>query len=73
MRVQSLAIEAVAYDENGHLLMARFRDSGQTVIYEGVPLEIYDGLIFADSIGRYFHDHIEGRFPQRDPKSRRCH
>ncbi len=65
MRIQSHVIEAVAYDENAHILMARFRDSGRTVIYEDVPQEIYDSLIFADSIGRYFHDHIEGHFPRR--------
>jgi hypothetical protein len=65
MRLQSQAIEAIAYDENAHVLMARFRDSGRTVIYEDVPQEIYDGLLFAQSIGGYFHDHIEGRFPRR--------
>ena len=65
MRLQSHAIEAIAYDESAHVLMARFRDSGKTVIYEGVPQEIYDGLLFAQSIGGYFHDHIEGHFPER--------
>ena len=65
MRVQSLAIEAVAYDESAHILIARFRDSGKTVVYEDVPQEIYDGLIFAESIGTYFHDHIEGHFAER--------
>jgi hypothetical protein len=65
MRVQSFAIEAVAYDESAQLLTARYRDSGKTVIYEGVPQEIYDSLIFAESIGGYFRDHIEGHFQQR--------
>jgi len=65
MRLQSHAIEAIAYDENARVLMARFRDSGKTVIYEDVPQEIYDGLIFAQSIGSYFQDHIEGHFPER--------
>jgi hypothetical protein len=65
MRLQSSAIEAIAYDESAHVLTARFRNGGAIVIYEDVPQEIYDGLIFADSIGGYFHDHIEGQFPQR--------
>ena len=65
MRVQSLAIEAVAYDEHAHVLTARFRETGRTVVYEDVPQEIYDSLIFAESIGRFFHDHIEGHFLQR--------
>ena len=68
MRLQSLAIEAIVYDENVRVLTARFRDSGRTVIYEDVPQEIYDCLIFADSVSGYFHDHIEGRFPQRETR-----
>jgi hypothetical protein len=35
------------------------------VIYENVPQELYDSLIFAESIGRFFHDHIEGHYPIR--------
>jgi hypothetical protein len=63
--IHSLAIEAVSYDENAHLLRARYRDSGETVIYEDVPQELYDSLIFADSITGFFRDRIEGRFPKR--------
>ena len=65
MRLQSNAIEAIAYDESAHLLRARFRDSGETVVYENVPQELYDSLLFARSISGFFHDHIEGQFPQR--------
>ena len=64
-RVHSLAIEAVSYDESAHLLRARYRDSGETVIYEDVPQEIYDSLIFAESITGFFRDRIEGHFPRR--------
>ena len=53
------------------VLRAKFRDSGETVIYEDVPQEIYDSLIFADSIGGFFRDHIEGRYPARKRLSRR--
>src|SRR5476651_2167421 len=63
--VQSHVLEAIAYDESAHLLVARFRDSGKTVIYEDVPQDIYDGMIFADSLSSYFRDHIEGHFPKR--------
>ena len=67
--LQSAAIETIAYDENTHSLRAKFRDDGRTVIYEDVPQEIYDGLIFADSIGRFFKDHIEGAYPARSIES----
>jgi hypothetical protein len=65
MHVQSQLIEAIAYDEKAHLLRAKFRDSGETITYENVPQDIYDGLIFAHSISGYFHDYIEGHFPCR--------
>ena len=63
--VQSFVIEAVSYDEKSQLLRARYRDSGETVIYEEVPQEIYDSLIFADSITGFLRDRVEGRFPKR--------
>ena len=65
MHFQSNIIESIAYDENAHLLRARYRDSGETVIFEEVPPEIYDSLLFADSISGFFRTHIEGHFPRR--------
>ena len=65
MHTLSHVIEAVAYDESAHLLRARYRNSGETVIYENVPQEVYDSLIFADSIGAFIRDNVEGRFPVR--------
>jgi len=60
--VQSSALERVSYDERAHTLRATFRASGRTYIYHGVPQEIYDGLIFADSLGAYFNAHIRDRY-----------
>lgn len=64
--LQSVVIEAVAYDENAHVLKARFRADGRIRVYENVPPEIYDSLIFAESISAYFRDHIEGAYPVRE-------
>jgi KTSC domain len=64
--VQSILIEAVAYDETARLLRAKFRKGGRIVVYENVPPEIYDSLMFADSVGTYLHDHIEGIYPARE-------
>ena len=61
--VQSSALVKVCYDEDAHTLRATFRDSHRTFLYENVPPEIYDGLIFSDSLGRYFNTHIRGHFP----------
>ena len=68
--LQSAALETIAYDEGTHVLRAKFRDNGRTVIYEGVPQEIYDALIFSDSIGRFFHDRIESVYPARRMEER---
>jgi hypothetical protein len=64
--VQSSALEQVSYDERAHTLSATFRQTGRTYIYREVPQELYDGLIFADSLGAYFNTHIQGRFPFRE-------
>ena len=65
--LQSQLIETIAYDEAAHRLRAKFRGQDKVVIYEDVPLDVYDGLIFADSIGAYFLDHIEGHYPAHKP------
>ena len=64
--LQSDAIEAVTYDEASHILRTKFRVDGRVMAYENVPQELYDSLIFADSISAFFHDHIEGAYPVRE-------
>jgi len=64
--VQSSALERVSYNQETHTLCATFRKSHRTFMYEDVPQELYDGLIFADSLGRYFNAHIRGHFPYRE-------
>jgi KTSC domain len=64
--VQSSALERVSYDEAAHTLRATFRESGRTYIYQQVPLELYNGLIAAESMGGYFNAHIRDHFPFRE-------
>jgi len=64
--LQSETIEAVVYDERDHLLKTRFRADGKVMIYEDVPQEIYDSLIFADSISEFFQEKIEGAYRARE-------
>jgi len=64
--VQSSALERVSYDDTAHTLRAKFRDSGRTYIYQQVPLELYDGLISAKSMGGYFNTHIRDHFAFRE-------
>jgi len=64
--VQSSAIEKVSYDPDAQTLFATFRDSGRTYAYDGVPEEVYDSLLFSDSLGAYFNTHIRDCFPYRE-------
>jgi hypothetical protein len=60
--VQSSALEQVSYDEKENVLRAKFRESGRTYVYHHVPQELYERLIFADSLGAYFNAHIRDQF-----------
>ena len=60
--VQSTALEQVSYDERAGTLCAKFRDSGRTYVYRDVPQDIYDGLMFADSLGSFFNAHIRDQY-----------
>ena len=64
--VQSSALVNVSYDDAGHTLSAKFRQTGRTYIYRDVPRDLYDELIHADSIGAYFNAHIRDHFPFRE-------
>lgn len=61
--VQSAALEYVSYNAAAHALRATFRANGRTYEYEDVPQEIYDALMFADSLGAFFNANIRDRFP----------
>ena len=60
--LQSTALQAISYDEEHHALKATFRTTGRTYVYEDVPQELYDALLFADSVGGFFNRNIRDRF-----------
>ena len=60
--LQSAALKSVSYDERQRALRATFRETGRTYVYRDVPQELYDALLFADSIGAFFNAHIRDRF-----------
>ena len=55
--VESSNIQAVGYDEDKEILVLDF-NSGTTYQYENVPVGVYQGLMDAESIGKYFHKNI---------------
>ena len=67
--VQSAALEQVSYDEATHVLRAQFRQSGRTYLYYDVPQDLYDRLLFADSLGAFFNAHIRDQFDFEEVES----
>jgi hypothetical protein len=60
--VQSSLLARVAYDSRRAILQVTFRN-GAAYQYAGVPAEIYQGLLQADSKGAYFNQCIRGLYP----------
>jgi len=56
--VSSSAMRSVGYDPGRQILEIEFT-GGQVYQYHGVPEVVYEGLMTADSHGRYFHRHIK--------------
>lgn len=58
IRVRSSNIEAVGYEDDSQTLGVRFQAGGE-YHYSGVTQSIYDGLISASSVGRYFDRYVK--------------
>jgi hypothetical protein len=59
--VTSTDICAVGYDPDSQTLEVEFK-TGSVYNYSGVPTSEYDGLINADSKGKYFHANIRNHY-----------
>lgn len=60
--VESSMIKAVGYDPETRLLEVVFNND-QTYRYEGVPPEVYEELMAAESKGRYMRSEIIDVYP----------
>lgn len=60
--VDSTNVQAVAYDEGSETLCMRFHNGG-LYSYQGVEMEVYSGLIYADSVGQFLAAKIKGLYP----------
>jgi hypothetical protein len=59
--LQSTTLNAATYQDQSASLDLEFR-SGATYRYIGVPVQTYLELLWAESKGRYFNQHIRNRF-----------
>ncbi len=64
VNVISSNIEKIGYDENTALLVIQFKDGSAYEYYE-VPQYEYDGLIGAESHGKYAHQNIYKKYRQQ--------
>ena len=62
--VTSTTLKSVGYDPQTQTLELEF-DSGSVYQYDNVPPEVYQGLLEADSLGRYFNENIDKSYNYR--------
>lgn len=60
--VNSSNIASIGYDEDNQILEIGFND-GSVYQYSGVPSSEHDGIMNADSKGKYLHANIKNRYP----------
>ena len=68
--VESSVMTFVKYDDDTSELDITFT-SGKTYRYLEVPVDIYDGLLDAESKGEFFNDNIKDSFVYNEVRSRR--
>lgn len=59
--VTSSQIKAVGYDGGAQQLAVEFHRSG-VYTYNNVPRYVYEGLLAAESVGKFFGAHVKGKF-----------
>lgn len=59
--VSSSAISAVGYEPSTRQMQIRFKQ-GRTYTFCRVPQHVFDGLLSAESKGRYYDHHIRDRY-----------
>jgi hypothetical protein len=60
--VISTDIRAIGYDPDNQILEVEF-NSGGVYQYSGVPPYEHEGIMNADSKGKYLHSNIKNRYP----------
>ncbi len=61
-RITSTSLSAIGYDVQTRVLEVRF-NGGRCFRYFGVPRSIYAALMVADSVGVYFYEWVQERYP----------
>jgi hypothetical protein len=62
--VLSTEIEWIGYEEKRKMLQVEFIEGG-IYQYDQVPRFVYEEFLKADSHGRFFEEHVKGKYPYR--------
>jgi hypothetical protein len=62
--LRSTNLREAAYDPTAQVLTIEFQN-GRVYRYDRLPANVYRGLAYAGSHGRYFNQWIKGRYPTR--------
>ena len=63
--VESSVVRAVGYDPAERTLEVEFH-TDRVYRYFVVPQRVYDALLTAPSVGRYFNENVRDRYPVRE-------
>ena len=61
-RVRSSAVEAIGYDPERRWLEVQWVGQTQVYRYYGVPVEVYEQLCTAESIGAYVNEWVKPHY-----------
>ena len=62
VKVSSSNIRSIGYEESTKTLEIEFKQ-GSVYQYKGVPKNIFENLMNANSHGTYFHSYIKDKYP----------
>lgn len=61
--VDSSNVESVAYDDDTQIMGVKFHNGG-LYAYETIEMDVYVGLVHAESVGKYLHNVVKaGAYP----------
>ena len=65
-QVDSSMFTHVAYNPEFFVLSVIFKSTGKTRSYQQVPPDIFEEMMAAESVGRFYNDNIKGKFTHID-------
>lgn len=59
----SSQIECFGYDAVRSELVVRFKSAPVDYYYTGVPIEVFEGMLVAQSVGTFHNTYLKGKYP----------